>query len=113
MKTILDEHHICYTTEKKYDDCVDKRKLPFDFLLTDYNILIEVDGEQHFYPINFGGKKQSDDEVLQQFETVLRHDEIKTKYAEDHNIPLIRIPYYLFDDNLESFVLDEINKIIS
>lgn len=109
---ILNRNHIRYTTEKKYDGCIDKRKLPFDFFLSDYNILIEVDGEQHFYPINFGGRKHSEDDVMQQFETILRHDAIKTKYAEDNHIPLIRIPYYLFDENLEDYLINEIKKNI-
>lgn len=65
--------------------------LPFDFYIPDYNTLIEFDGEQHFKPIKyFGG--------LSAFKVRKRRDDIKTEYAKTHNMMLIRIPYYEFNN---------------
>ena len=82
----LENNHIRYTTQKKYDDCVDERQLPFDFFLPDYNKLIEFDGEQHFRPVDFFGGEEN-------FERTVRHDRIKTDYCIANNIDLLRIPY--------------------
>lgn len=99
IKQLLKDLGVKYKTEKRYQDCCDQRELPFDFYLVDYNVLIEVDGEQHFMPINFGGASQSEEEVMQQFLTTIKHDEMKTQYANKHGIPLIRIPYYIFQED--------------
>jgi hypothetical protein len=36
-------------------------------------------------------------------EEIQRRDTIKTKYAEDNNIPLVRIPYWDYD-NIETIL---------
>lgn len=83
----LDEHKIRYEYQKIFNDCRDKRPLPFDFYLPDYNKCVEYDGEQHFEPIeHFGGEEE--------FEIRINHDQIKTQYCSDNNISLLRIPYY-------------------
>ena len=86
IKNILDELHIKYICQQTFEDCMDIKKLPFDFYLPDLNVLIEYDGQQHFKPVEiFGGEEA--------FKIRQRHDEIKTKWANDHGIKLIRIPY--------------------
>lgn len=63
----------------------------YDFIILDENKkpirLIEIDGQQHFKEIKLFDKKPGD------FEKRLINDNIKNKYAVDHNIPLVRIPY--------------------
>ena len=71
---------------------LDKRLLPFDFYLPNKRICIEADGRQHFEPVVFGNMTYSD--ALENFEIVKMHDEIKNKFCEEHNITLIRIPYW-------------------
>lgn len=94
----LDLHHIEYTTQKTFVNCKSKKLLPFDFYLPTYNVCIEYDGEQHFKPVDFFGG----DEGYQQRQL---HDAIKTKYCEDNNIRLLRIPYNQdVDQALESFL---------
>lgn len=98
-----------FIPQYRYDDCRDINPLPFDFYLPDYNILIEIDGEQHFMPINFSGK--SNDIAEKNFEITQFHDTIKNEYCEKHNINLIRIPYW--DKlNLEQVLLSKISSII-
>jgi hypothetical protein len=86
--------------QKSFDDCRYINKLPFDFYLKDYNILLEYDGEGHYKPIKkFGGQKG--------FNNTKRNDNIKNKYCKDNNIKLIRIPYWDFD-NIENILNNNI-----
>lgn len=79
--------------------------MPFDIYLPDYNIAIEYDGEQHYWPVIRRGMKSNQDAV-NSYEVTVRHDAIKTEYCKTHGIPLIRIPYWEAD-NMESFLFDE------
>lgn len=85
-----------YVQEKTFDDCRgDTSALRFDFWIPSHNALIEYDGEHHFYPIRFRGLSTAAAEKLHQ--RVLRYDEIKTQYASDKQMVLIRIPYHSKD----------------
>lgn len=84
VRKFLEEHNVLFEQEKRFDDCRDKRSLPFDFFLPKYNICIEFDGLQHFEDLgNFS-----------RLDIVQKHDDIKNKYCAEHDIKLIRIPYY-------------------
>jgi very-short-patch-repair endonuclease/ribosomal protein S27AE len=86
ISKILKENNIKFIRQKKFENCKNKKSLPFDFYLPEKNILIEYDGKQHFIPIDiFGGIK-----ALKQTQI---NDNIKTNYAKDNNIKLIRISY--------------------
>lgn len=78
-------HGIEFEREVTFDSCRDKKPLPFDFLVYGpQDVLIEFDGKQHFESVEyFGG-----DERL---EYVARHDAIKTKWANEQGIRLLRI----------------------
>lgn len=86
VEDYLKHKQIRYIRQKKYDDCKNAQKLPFDFYLPDLDILIEFDGIQHFKPIEyFGGETTF---LLQQY-----NDKIKTQYCIDNMICLVRICY--------------------
>ena len=89
VASFLDEQNIPYKREFKFTDCKKKRLLPFDFCLW-YNlpnrVLIEVDGELHY--------KQNSN-----LKEVQSNDEYKTRYCEYKNIPLLRIPYWEFNES--------------
>lgn len=92
----LKKFSIIFERQKKFNGCKNKRKLPFDFYLPEHNILIEYDGEQHLRLSEyFGGEKS--------FKQLQIRDAIKTKFAQDNNIPLLRIPYTKFD-NIEEII---------
>lgn len=97
----LTENGIKFIKEYKFDDCKDKRKLPFDYFLPNDNTCIEVDGRQHFEKAYFGGF--SENKAVSMLEYIKRHDEIKNDYCNKNNIKLIRIPY---------FEIDNINNIL-
>lgn len=96
------------TRQKTFDGCKDINLLPFDCYLDDFNIIIEYDGEQHFYPVKFG--EQSYEDMMKKYEYTKHHDEIKTNFCKSKNIPLIRIPYYEYE-NLEYYLFDQLSKL--
>lgn len=100
IKKYLDEHNIKYEPQKYFNDLkgVGNRVLPYDFYLTEYNILIEFQGKQHENPVEyFGG--------LETFEVLKEHDRRKKEYAQKNNIKFIEIWYY--DINRICEILDE------
>lgn len=99
ISDILNRNNIKYIREYKFDGCINKYKLPFDFYLTDFNVCIEYDGEMHFKEIErFGGKIKLD--------YYIKNDNIKNKFCVDNNIRLFRIKY---DQDIDM----EITKIIN
>lgn len=94
---LLNQWSLSYKQEYKFDGCKDKRNLPFDFFLPDYNVCIEYDGEQHYYPI-YGDKS---------FELTHKHDFIKNKFCNDNNITLIRIPYWEYN-NMSNYLFNKL-----
>ena len=87
----LEKNNINYEYQKTFDGCNDKKRLPFDFYLPQYNMCIEFDGAQHFKPVDFAGK--GEEWALKQFQKGKYHDDIKNQYCQDNNIRLLRISY--------------------
>lgn len=107
LEKILEKHNIYFETQKRYPDCKDVRQLPFDFYLSEYNILIEFDGEHHYRIVPRGNA--TNDKLNKILKDVNKKDKIKTEYCKNNNIPLIRIPYWE-RNNMESFLLNELKK---
>jgi very-short-patch-repair endonuclease len=92
----LIEKNINYEHQKIFDNCKYVKKLRFDFFISEKNIIIEFDGQQHFKPIKiFGG--------YDEYRKNLIKDEIKNKYCAEENIKLIRIPFTDID-NIEQIL---------
>lgn len=106
-------HTVPNTSQYRFEDCRDKKPLPFDHAIfldiekTQIVFLIEFDGHQHDKPVNFGGI--SDERALENFKIVQFHDEIKTQYCLDNTIPLLRIHYKDFK-NIEQILIQELKK---
>lgn len=81
MFAILKLNNIHFQTQKTFDDCRNIRPLPFDFYLPNHNILIEMQGEQHY------GNRYNDYKL----EDTIRNDNIKKEYAKLKKIKLIHI----------------------
>ena len=63
--------------------------------------MIEYDGLQHFRPVGiFGGEKAFQQNKLR--------DELKTLYCRNNNIRIIRIPYTMKNNDVESFIKKEL-----
>ena len=67
------------------------KKQEIDIFNEEYKIGIEYQGAQHFKAIDYFGGEEG-------LRTRQLHDQIKTNYCKNNNIPLIRIKY---DENIE------------
>lgn len=80
-----------YFTEQTFDGCEDKAPLRFDFYIPSKNLLVEYNGIQHYKSRElFGGEKQ--------LHIQRHHDWLKRKYARDHGVKLLTIPYTRCND---------------
>lgn len=91
--SILKENNIQFEEQKTFETC----RFPntnclarFDFYLSEYNLLIEYDGEQHFSykeESTFWNNKEN-------FEKCQKRDDYKNHWAKENNILLKRVPYW-------------------
>lgn len=87
IRLFLEKNNVNFIQQKVFFNCKGiKNSLPFDFYLSDYNIIIEYDGIQHHIPIDFFGGAKS-------FMNLKKNDQIKNEYCQLNNIKLIRISY--------------------
>lgn len=101
IRDILERLETNFVEQFKFDDCVDKAQLPFDFAIFKngkLKSLIEYDGIQHFR----GWHKKADS-----LKEIQRRDNIKNEYCKRKNIKLIRIPYTKFSE-IESIITKEV-----
>jgi hypothetical protein len=102
IKYFFERNNIDFIQQKKFDDCRGKRnKLPFDFYLPVYNVLIEYQGKQHFQLVERFGEEA--------FKAVQITDKIKKEYCLKNNILLFEITYLEKTDQR----LSELLSIIS
>ena len=94
----LQAHNINFIHQKKFADCRDIFELPYDFYLPDLNVLIEFDGSQHYETNHFGNS-------LEDLKIIQKHDKIKTLYANQHNIMLVRFNYKQNKDDIYNELL--------
>ena len=97
ISKFLKTKNIHFETEKRFSDCRDIKPLPFDFYIPSLNTLIEFDGKQHFEEVE-----------IMNHERTVKHDEIKNNYCAEHNINLIRIPYWKGHD-IENILSNKLN----
>ena len=96
----LTDNNYHFTQQKRYADLP---KFSFDFCVTLNNqeILIEVQGRQHYQEI----------EVFDSFEKQQQRDKTKREYCLVHNIPLIEVPYWELQ-NLNDFLQLKFNDYL-
>ena len=99
IKNILKNNQIKYIEQYQFTDCKNVNKLSFDFYLPSYNCCIEYDGIQHFEKTKFSHDS---------FEERQKRDKIKNDYCKNHNIKLVRIPYWDFDKINRDYLLEKI-----
>ncbi len=82
---------IYHEPQFRFDNCRNKRSLPFDFLVIQNGSvgLIEYQGEQHYQASSWGGEKG--------LAKVKHHDQIKQSFCDNLSIPLLKIPYWDVD----------------
>lgn len=91
---LLEKRNISFKSEYSFENLVGVNGglLRFDFAILNSNnelvSLIEYDGEFHFME-RYKGDGFKDTQI---------HDKRKNQYCKDNNIPLLRIPYWDFDN---------------
>jgi len=99
---ILNKNSIEYISQKTFPDCKNIKKLPYDFYLPNYNILIEYNGELH-YKYNIYIHKSIRTFAAQQY-----RDSIKKEYALSNGYKFLVIKYN--DKNIEEIIKKAINR---
>lgn len=105
IRKYLEKEMIAFKQEYSFNGLlgVGGQPLRFDFAVfngdNNLKLLIEYDGEFHYHEIH-------EDRSL---EIQQLHDLRKNQYCQDNNIPLLRIPYWDFD-NIESILENNLNK---
>lgn len=106
LKFLID-NKIVFDIQYKIDGCKYKKLLPFDFAIFDINnnlyMLIEYDGEQHFKETRYQAKKEK-------LEIIQKRDKIKSDFCKQHKIPLLRIPYWNFNQ-IEEILKNQLSSI--
>ena len=91
IEEFLIANSIEFEPQKRFEDCRDKKPLPFDFYLPKYNLCIEFQGQQHFDQTEFfGGYKN--------YEKTIIHDLQKEIYCMDNHINYLEITWKQIDD---------------
>lgn len=85
-----------FIEQHTFDNCKYVNKLRYDFYLEEYNLLIEVQGKQHYEPVCFGGI--SKEAAIINFELQQLRDNAKREYCKKYNIELLEIPYWEFNN---------------
>lgn len=98
IANIMNENGMEFIEECRFDECKNKRSLPFDFYLPKYNTCIEYDGKQHFEPIDFFGGENA-------FQLRQYNDDIKTQFCLENNIFLLRLPYTMSKNEIANAIL--------
>lgn len=113
IEKFLTAKGINYETQKKFDTCRNIFKLPFDFYLPEYDVLIEFDGIQHF-------EARDRFEGVTGFENTKNNDLIKDKWVCQNGKTLLRIPYVELNmidvyvpAFIDSLVEDVKNRVVS
>jgi hypothetical protein len=100
-KIFLNKNNVEYIPQKKFPDCKDILPLMFDFYFPNISVALEINGEQHFSPLEYFGGQEA-------FEDRVKKDQIKRDYCKNNNIKLIEIPFWDFD-KIESILTKELN----
>lgn len=97
FKFLLAENEIKFESEKSFTEL---GNLKFDYYLTEYNLLIELDGFFHFYE-SFANN------LPEQRERDIR----KNNFCMENNISLLRIPFKRFDQKIKTKLLKAVDGL--
>jgi hypothetical protein len=86
IRLFLIKNKIKFIKNKSFEYCKNKRQLPFDYYLPDYNVCIEYDGRQHFGVVDYFGGDSA-------FKKRQKLDKIKDNFCKNNSILLLRIKY--------------------
>ena len=106
VKKILDKNHIKYYQQHIFTDCINPQTnypLRFDFFLPEFNICIEYNGKQHYYPIEFFGG-------IEGLSSLQYRDNIKKDYCLQRGINMVYFKYDEGKEEIESKIISLITE---
>lgn len=110
---LLTNMDIDFEQQKTFDTCrfKDTNALAkFDFFLSDLNILIEYNGEQHYgYHVSNGKPGWNNEE---NFKATQERDRQKIEWCKENDFPLLIIPYTDFNILDEDYLQEKIDELI-
>lgn len=103
VQQLLELNNIPFEKQKMFETCrfINTNQMArFDFWINS-EYLIEYDGIQHFEAVGWG------DDVESAFLQLQERDVMKNQWCQDNNIPLIRIPYFIYNElKIEDLLLE-------
>lgn len=99
IRECLNTHNINFIAQKEFSDLVgisEWKPLSYDFYIPEQNLLIEYQGGFHDGTARYSNETQ--EEYEERFKRQQEHDRRKREYAESHNIRLLEIWYWDFDN---------------
>lgn len=87
IRMFLINNNIKFIEQYTFNDCKDINKLKFDFYLTELNVCIEYNGEQHYKFKTFFHQSKFN------FESQQKRDKIKIDFCGKNNINLLILKY--------------------
>lgn len=93
------KNYACFQEVPVVDLCLDYKNPAhrFDWYIRELNLVLEVHGQQHYRPVNFGS--QSHERVVQSFLSSNRRDAEKKQAAEEAGLFYLALPYDLVQKN--------------
>lgn len=112
IRNILVTNNVKFDTQYTIDDCRSKITnwlLKFDFAVfnkeNQLSFLIEYDGEQHYTGNRFSPNKEVN---RKKFIRTQLYDIQKDEYCKTHDIDMLRIPYWEYE-NIEDIIMNKLN----
>ena len=114
METSMDQILSQLVLQKKIKSYHSQYQLPGTLLKADFRItlnagdqiIVEMDGKQHFEPQSFGSQTKDVDDM---FLDVVRCDSEKKDWCESNNVRLLRLSYLVKKEDYAAEVIDFIN----
>lgn len=108
----LEIKELKFYKQVRFKDCKFIINLPFDFLVELYeiNFIIEYQGEHHYKPVKWRGANLTNEQAFENFNMIKLRDGIKNQWCEVNKIPLLKIPYWDYD-NIEIIIDNFINGL--
>ena len=109
-KLYLNYLNIDYIGQYNIGKCENYNSLYLDFYIPNLNLAIEINGEQHYRPVCFGGIDKSI--AKKNYQKQKEKDYLKRKYCKDNNIELLEISYIdIKNDNYKNILSTKINDL--
>lgn len=107
IAALLMQMKVTFERQKVFDNCRNILPLRFDFCISEYKLIIEYNGKQHYFPICFGNDKTIE-RANDNLKGIQHRDAIKKQWAISNGFTFVEIRYDEMDQ-IESKLIDLLN----